>query len=109
MKLTEEDVRHVAELANLELRDDEIVKMTHDLRGILTHIDKLNEVDTSNVQPMTQVIPFAAVPDDDPSPTLRDDVERPTLGTAAAIANAPLASKQGPGSGYFKVPKVIER
>jgi aspartyl-tRNA(Asn)/glutamyl-tRNA(Gln) amidotransferase subunit C len=125
MKLTEEDVRHVAELANLELRDDEIVKMTHDLRGILTHIDKLNEVDTSNVQPMTQVIVAFDVTNvtassgdqprtledgqsptlrGDQSPTLRDDVERPTLGTAAAIANAPLA-----GSGYFKVPKVIER
>jgi aspartyl-tRNA(Asn)/glutamyl-tRNA(Gln) amidotransferase subunit C len=105
MKLTEEDVRHVAELANLELRDDEIVKMTHDLRGILTHIDKLNEVDTSNVQPMAQVIVASdTASGGDQSATLRDDVERPTLGTAAAIANAPLA-----GSGYFKVPKVIER
>jgi aspartyl-tRNA(Asn)/glutamyl-tRNA(Gln) amidotransferase subunit C len=109
-KLTEDDVRHVAELANLELRDDEIVKMTHDLRGILTHIDKLNEVDTSDVQPMAQVIVESdAASVEDPSPTLRDDVEHPTLGTAAAIANAPLASKEGPGSGYFKVPKVIER
>jgi aspartyl-tRNA(Asn)/glutamyl-tRNA(Gln) amidotransferase subunit C len=97
MKLTEHDVRHVAELANLALSDDEIAKMTHDLDGILTHIDKLNELDTSNVEPMAQVL-FES------QDTLRDDVPRPTLGTANAIANAPLA-----GAGYFKVPKVIER
>ena len=52
MKLTEQDVRHVAELANLALSDDEIARMAHDLEGILTHIDKLNELDTSNVEPM---------------------------------------------------------
>ncbi len=100
MKLTEKDVRHVAELANLALRDDEIEKMTHDLDGILTHIDKLNELDTSNVEPM---VAFDAASGDNQS-TLRDDIELPPLGNALAIANAPLA-----GSGYFKVPKVIER
>jgi aspartyl-tRNA(Asn)/glutamyl-tRNA(Gln) amidotransferase subunit C len=97
MKLTEKDVRHVADLANLALTDAEIAKMTHDLDGILTHIDKLNQLDTSNVEPMTQVL----VESQD---ALRDDVERPPLGNADALANAPLS-----GSGYFKVPKVIER
>lgn len=96
MKLTEKEVRHVAELANLALREDEIAKMTHDLDEILTHIDKLNELDTADVAPMAQVLVE--------SQALRDDVEKPTLGNHNAIANAPLA-----GSGYFKVPKVIER
>ena len=105
MKLTEKDVRHVAELANLALSDDEIARMTHDLDGILTHIDKLNELDTSNVEPMAQVLEASdGNIGDDQQSTLRDDIERPPLGNALALANAPLA-----GSGYFKVPKVIER
>jgi aspartyl-tRNA(Asn)/glutamyl-tRNA(Gln) amidotransferase subunit C len=101
VKLTEKDVRHVAELANLALSDDEIARMTHDLDGILTHIDKLNELDTSNVEPM---VAFGAAFGDEAQSTLRDDVERPPLGNALALANAPLAA-----AGYFKVPKVIER
>jgi aspartyl-tRNA(Asn)/glutamyl-tRNA(Gln) amidotransferase subunit C len=98
VKLTEKEVRHVADLANLALTDDEIGKMTHDLDGILTHIDKLNELDTSNIEPM---IAFGAASANE---STREDIEVPPLGNAAAIANAPLA-----GSGYFKVPKVIER
>src|ERR1700722_3119102 len=98
MKLTEQEVRHVAELANLALSDDEIARMTHDLDGILTHIDKLNELDTSNVEPMAQVLEASGGDaSSDNQPTLRDDIERPSLGNALAIANAPLA-----GSGYFK-------
>ena len=103
MKLSDAEVRHVAELANLALGDAEIQKMIQDLDGILTHIDKMNELDTSNVSPMAQVL-F-----DSREENLRADTERATLGTAAAIANAPLANKEGPGAGYFKVPKVIER
>ena len=55
VKITEQEVRRVAELANLALTEDEIVRMTQDMDGILTHIDKLNELDTSNVEPMSQV------------------------------------------------------
>ncbi|HWZ33955.1 MAG TPA: Asp-tRNA(Asn)/Glu-tRNA(Gln) amidotransferase subunit GatC [Bryobacteraceae bacterium] len=99
MKLTEQEVRHVADLANLALSDEEVARMAHDLDGILTHIDKLNELDTSGVEPMAQVL-FDA----DETATLREDRERPPIGAEAALANAPLA-----GAGYFKVPKVIER
>lgn len=99
MKLTEEQVRHVAELANLALREDEIARMKHDLDEILTYIDKLNELDTANVAPMAQVLYQA-----EETATLREDRERSTLGTTTALENAPLS-----GSGYFKVPKVIER
>lgn len=99
MKLTEQQVRHVAELANLALSDAEIARMARDLDGILTHIDKLNELDTSGVEPMAQVLYDAGE-----TATLREDRERPPLGNTLALANAPLA-----GSGYFKVPKVIER
>lgn len=99
MKITEQEVRRVAELANLALTEDEIVRMTHDLDGILAHIDKLGELDTSNVEPMAQVLY-----DSGETATLREDVERKPLGNAEALANAPVA-----GQGYFKVPRVIEK
>ena len=73
--------------------------MSRDLSDILTHMDKLNELDTANVPPMAQVLHDA-----DETATLRDDVERAPLGADTALANAPLS-----GQGCFKVPKVIER
>jgi aspartyl-tRNA(Asn)/glutamyl-tRNA(Gln) amidotransferase subunit C len=99
MKITDEEVRRVAELAALALRDDEVERMAKDLSSILSHIDKLNELDTSGVEPMAQVL-FDA----EETATLREDVERPCLSNAEALANAPVS-----GSGYFKVPRVIER
>jgi aspartyl-tRNA(Asn)/glutamyl-tRNA(Gln) amidotransferase subunit C len=83
----------------LALTEEEIVRMTQDMDGILTHIDKLSELDTSSVEPMSQVLY-----DSEETATLRADVERKPLGNADAVANAPLA-----GQGYFKVPRVIEK
>ncbi len=97
--ISEQDIRRVAELANLALTEDEIVRMARDLSGILAHVDKLNELDTSNVAPMAQVL-FEA----EETATLREDREKPCLSNHDALANAPVA-----GAGYFKVPKVIER
>ena len=99
MKITEEEVRYVASLANLRLTDSEIHQLAIEMDGILTHIDKLNELDVSGVEPMAQVLYDA-----EETATLREDIERPGLGTEAALANAPM-----PGAGYYKVPKVIER
>jgi len=99
MKITDEEVRRVAELAALALRDDEVERMAKDLDSILSHIDKLNEVDTTGVEPMAQVL-FDA----EETSTLREDRERPSLTNLEALANAPAS-----GSGYFKVPRVIER
>jgi aspartyl-tRNA(Asn)/glutamyl-tRNA(Gln) amidotransferase subunit C len=99
VKITEKEVRYVAELANLSLTEAEVAKFRADLDGILAHVEKLNEADTTGVEPMAQVL-FEA----DPTATLREDVPVPPLGNQAALANAP----QG-GCGYFKVPKVIER
>lgn len=99
MKITEQEIQRVAQLANLALTGDEVVRMAQDMSGILTHIDKLNELDTSNVEPMAQVLYDAAE-----TATLRDDVEKPSLSNEEAMANAPVA-----GGGYFKVPRVIER
>lgn len=99
MKITEQEVRYVADLANLRLTDIEVQRMAVELDQILTHVDLLNEVDTSGVEPMSQVL-FDA-PE---TATLREDCERPTLGSELATANAPLAA-----AGCFKVPLVIER
>jgi aspartyl-tRNA(Asn)/glutamyl-tRNA(Gln) amidotransferase subunit C len=99
MRITEPEVRRIAELASLALTDAEVARMAQDMSGILTHIEKLNELDTSGVEPMAQVLYEAGE-----TATLREDVERSPLSNAEAVANAPLA-----GAGYFKVPKVIER
>ena len=99
MKITEKEVRYVAELANLHVTDPEVVKLQQDLNGILEHMDRLNEIDTTGVEPMAQVLFDAGE-----TATLRDDIVVTPLGNSDALANAP----QG-GAGYFKVPKVIER
>jgi aspartyl-tRNA(Asn)/glutamyl-tRNA(Gln) amidotransferase subunit C len=99
VKITEEEVRYVADLANLKLTDAEVHKYQADLDEILVHVDKLNEIDTDGVEPMAQVLYDAAE-----TATLRPDREVAPLDNAAAVANAPVA-----GGGYFKVPLVIER
>ena len=99
MKITEQEVRYVAGLGNLQLSEAEIARMARDLDGILTHIEKLNELDTTGVEPMAQVLYEAS-----DTATLRADVIGETLDNAAALSNAPLS-----GSGQFKVPKIIER
>jgi aspartyl-tRNA(Asn)/glutamyl-tRNA(Gln) amidotransferase subunit C len=95
----EKDVRYVADLANLRLSPEEIQRLAQDLGSIVTYMEKLNELDTSKVEPMAQVV-FEA----EETATLREDVVHPTIPNAEALANAPAA-----GAGYFKVPRVIER
>jgi aspartyl-tRNA(Asn)/glutamyl-tRNA(Gln) amidotransferase subunit C len=99
LKLTDEEVRYVADLASLRLTDQEVARISHDLGQILTHIEQLNELDTSGVQPMAQVL-FDA----DETATLREDIPHSPLGSEAALANSAAC-----GSGYYKVPRVIER
>lgn len=99
MKMDEEKVRHVAALANLRLSDEEVARFAGDLTDILTHMDKLNELDTENVEPMAQVLYDAGE-----TATLREDVEGECFPSDVATANAPVK-----GAGYFKVPRVIDR
>ena len=97
MKVTEADVLHVAALAHLELTPEERAHMLTDLNNILEYIDRLNELETTNVPPASGgvVAPVLA---------LRDDRLGSCLTHDEALANAP----QTDGT-YFKVPKVIER
>jgi aspartyl-tRNA(Asn)/glutamyl-tRNA(Gln) amidotransferase subunit C len=99
LKITEEEVRYVADLANLKLTEAEVRKFQADLDEILAHVDKLNEIDTTDVEPMAQVLY-----ESEPTATLRADREVAPLGSKEAVANAPAA-----GAGYFRVPLVIER
>ena len=99
MKISEQEVRYVADLANLRLTESEVHSMAKDLDEILTHIGKLNEIDTATVEPMAQVLFEAGE-----TATLRQDVEHTPLGTETALKNAALS-----GAGHFKIPRVIER
>lgn len=101
MKITPEQVRYVADLGNLRLTNDEIAAMAKDMDELLVYMEKLNEIDTSGVEPMAQVLYEA-----EETATLREDVEHPErkFDSATATANSALAAQ-----GYFKVPKVIDR
>lgn len=99
MKITEEEVRYVAGLANLRLTEEEIQRFCADLGEILAYMEKLNELGAREIEPMAQVLYDA-----EETATLRADEARPGMGSEAAVANAPAA-----GAGFFKVPKVIER
>ena len=102
VRISREEVLRVAELAHLELSSAEVEKLRTQLDSILEYVGKLNELDTSNVEPMAQVL--APERAEAPNATLREDVLVP-CGIAADVLNqAPDA--QAP---YFRVPKVIER
>jgi len=94
MAVTIKDVEHVAKLARLHFTPAEMEKFTHDLNEILQYVDKLNELDTENVEPLSHVIELANV--------FRQDVVQPSLPRGEALANAPAHDEE-----FFKVPKVI--
>lgn len=102
--VTIEDVRRVAELANLELTAEEEPRMQRDLNAILGHIAQLNELDTHDVPPMAQVGEMLGGAVHAYGETLRADDVRPSLDRAAVMATAPETDGR-----FFKVPKVIER
>ncbi|HTA49068.1 MAG TPA: Asp-tRNA(Asn)/Glu-tRNA(Gln) amidotransferase subunit GatC [Verrucomicrobiae bacterium] len=112
MKVTEKDVAYVADLANLELSAPERAGMVRDLNSILDYIERLNELDTSNVEPMAQVSDRYGVDESKQGSerfayASREDVVerlRKSLSQDVALANAPDADGT-----FFRVPKVIER
>ncbi|HEY2911895.1 MAG TPA: Asp-tRNA(Asn)/Glu-tRNA(Gln) amidotransferase subunit GatC [Candidatus Angelobacter sp.] len=106
MKVTEKDVAYVADLANLELTDQERKRMLKDLNTVLDYIDRLNELDTSDVPPMAQIsaAPRQSEEFSNSNPAWRDDIPRPSLPHADAMKNAPETDGD-----FFKVPKVIEK
>lgn len=119
MKISREDVLRVAELAHLELSPEEVELYGNQLDEILSYIGTLQELDVTNVEPMTQSLPREFAPEHrggsahagSPSgvaaqrePNLREDVVQPCTIGADVLAHAPDAAKP-----FFRVPKVIER
>ena len=102
--VTLDDVRRVAELANLELTVKEEPKMQRDLNAILGHIDQLNELDTTGVPAMAQVGEMLGGTVLGRGETLRTDEVRPSLDHSEVMSSAPETDGR-----FFKVPKVIER
>lgn len=107
--ISEQDVAYVAELANLELTADERARMVKDLNSILDYVDRLNELDTSNVEPMAQTSDRYGI-DESKSGTerfayaMREDRTEPSLPREVVMENAPETN-----GAFFKVPKVIEK
>jgi aspartyl-tRNA(Asn)/glutamyl-tRNA(Gln) amidotransferase subunit C len=93
-KITQEEVRHVANLARLDLSDAEEARMTEQMNNILSYMEKLNELDTSGVPATTHAIQLQNV--------FRQDEAVPSLNREQALANAP----QSDGVSFI-VPKVI--
>ncbi len=94
MSVTIKDVEHIAKLAKLEFSEAEKEKFTHQFNDILKYMEQLNSVDTTDVEPLSQVIELKNV--------FRDDVVKPSISTEEALKNAPEKTAE-----HFKVPKVI--
>ena len=95
-EITRDEVRHIAELAKLQLTDDEIDLYRAQLEGILAHFRSLEQLDTSGVPPTQHVLDVQNV--------LRADEVRPSVSADEALANAPRTR-----DGFFDVPAVMER
>jgi len=95
MKITKTEVEYVAHLARLEFAEGEKAKFTSQLNDILLYMEKLNQVETAGVAPMTHAIAQTNA--------FREDIVRESLTHELALANAP-----DPRGEFFRVPKVIE-
>jgi aspartyl-tRNA(Asn)/glutamyl-tRNA(Gln) amidotransferase subunit C len=94
-KIDIEQVRKVAKLSRLQLEESEISEFTGQLEAILEYMEKMNQLDTSNVQPLAHCL--------DISNCFRTDIVKPSLGTEKAVANAPETDGE-----YFIVPKILD-
>jgi aspartyl-tRNA(Asn)/glutamyl-tRNA(Gln) amidotransferase subunit C len=94
-KISKEDVGYVAKLARLEMADGEMERFAFQLNSILSYMDKLNELDTSQVDPMSHAI--------DVCNAFREDSVQESFSQDVALGNAPEKER-----GFFKVPRIIE-
>ncbi len=95
MKISKEEVLHVASLARLKLSDAEAEAMTQEMEKVISFANKLNELDTEGVVPTAHAIPM--------SNAFREDTVKPSFDRAAMLQNAPTAEDGG-----YTVPKVVE-
>jgi aspartyl-tRNA(Asn)/glutamyl-tRNA(Gln) amidotransferase subunit C len=95
MKITRQEVDHVAKLARLQLSDSAKDTFTDQLSNILTYVEQLNELDTKGVEPTSHVLDIRNV--------MREDLPGESLSQERALANAPDKA-----AGHYRVPKIIE-
>ncbi|MFA5805396.1 MAG: Asp-tRNA(Asn)/Glu-tRNA(Gln) amidotransferase subunit GatC [Melioribacteraceae bacterium] len=96
MSVTKKDVEYIAELARLKFKEAELESFTHQLNEILSYVDKLNELDTENVEPLSHPVENINV--------FRNDELKQSISTEEALKNAPDKTEE-----FFKVPKVINQ
>ena len=94
-KIDQIQVKKVAKLARLELTEAQILEFTSQLEAILEYIQKINELDTQNVEPLAHCLAISNV--------LREDCVKDSLGTEKALANAPDHDEM-----FFIVPKILD-
>ena len=95
MKISEQDIKTVANLSRLKIRAEEAPEVTAQLDKFLTYVENLQTIDTTNIEPTTYALPMQNV--------FRKDEVKPSLERELALSNAPLKE-----DGYFKVPRVLE-
>jgi aspartyl-tRNA(Asn)/glutamyl-tRNA(Gln) amidotransferase subunit C len=95
MKITEDEVRHIADLSRLTLSGEELLTYSAQLNTIILHVEQLNTLDTTGIEPTSHVLPITNV--------MRDDVHAPSLSNEEALKNAP-----DPSDKFYRVPKIIE-
>ncbi|MBR2774579.1 MAG: Asp-tRNA(Asn)/Glu-tRNA(Gln) amidotransferase subunit GatC [Selenomonadaceae bacterium] len=96
MKISEQDIKTVASLSRLKVRDEEAADVLFQLNKILNYVENLQAIDTTNIEPTTYALPMQNV--------FRADVVKPSLDRELALSTAPLQE-----DGYFKVPRVLEQ
>jgi aspartyl-tRNA(Asn)/glutamyl-tRNA(Gln) amidotransferase subunit C len=98
MPITEADVKKIADLAHVEITDEELCALTPQMAAIVEYVEQLSELDTSNVEPATGGL----TPEGERTRASREDAARPSLGQKLALEEAP-----DPSHGHFRVPKVL--
>jgi aspartyl-tRNA(Asn)/glutamyl-tRNA(Gln) amidotransferase subunit C len=95
VSISKENIEHIASLARLSLTEEEKDLFGSQLSSILDYMKKLNELDTTDVEPTSHVLPLSNV--------MRDDVPGPSIPREDALMNAPDHTDK-----FFRVPKIIE-
>lgn len=94
-KITKKDVEYIAGLSQLTVDEATKEKLVNELGDILAYMEKLNELDTANVEPMMHALPMTNV--------FREDVVQPSIDREAALMNAPKTDGE-----YFLVPRILD-
>ncbi len=95
MKITEDQAKHIVKLARLSLSEEELSTYSGQLNTIIEHVEQLNTLDTSGIEPTSHVLPINNV--------MRDDMREPSLSNEEALKNAPDQADK-----FYRVPKIIE-